>query len=167
MTTLIQSAQKFLLSTVVCFGLALADIAPAGANSPSRNEQRISFATGGIGQELSAMRQQEQQYNTRFSFANAADRAYLSDLHVRIRDAADKLIFEDKQVGPLLYLQLPSGQYALSAESNGVKKQTRFTSQETGIVRKSLLGGCAAYERSLKGAAVTINTRLVRLLYSY
>lgn len=139
MTTLTQyTQQKFFLSTVLSFGLALASISPVAAQiRQATNEQQINFVTGGIGQEeLTEMRQHEEQYNTRFSFANAADRAYLSDLHVRIRDAEENLIFEDKRVGPLLYIQLPSGQYELSAESNDVKKQTRFTVQETGIVRE-------------------------------
>ncbi|NLB31444.1 MAG: hypothetical protein GX822_07285, partial [Alcaligenaceae bacterium] len=82
----------------------------------------------GIGQEeLAELRQNASNYNTQLSFANASDRAYLNNLQIRIVNAQQTPVFEDNEVGPLLYLQLEPGNYELSATSNGVEQKLKFT----------------------------------------
>lgn len=100
--------QRILLTTALSFGLALTGYSLAHAQvRQETNEHQVSYQTGGIGQEeLDQLSQSAANYNTQFSFANASDRAYLNNLQVRIINAQQELVFEDNQVGPLLYLQL-------------------------------------------------------------
>lgn len=124
--------QRMLLTTALSFGLVLGSYSIANAQvRQDTNNHQISFQTGGVGQEeLDQLRQHEANYNTQFSFANASDRAYLNNLQVRILDAQQQAVFEDDNVGPLLYLQLKPGTYDISATSESVEKQLKFTVKE-------------------------------------
>ena len=121
--------QRILLTTALSFGLAVAGYSLAHAEvRQETNDQQISYQTGGVGQEeLAELRQNASNYNTQFSFANAADKAYLNNLQIRIVNDQDALVFEDNAVGPMLYLQLEPGTYELSATSNEVEKKLKFT----------------------------------------
>lgn len=124
--------QRVLLTSALSFGLVLSAYSLSHAQvRQATNDQQISYQTGGLGQEeLEQLRQHEANYNTQFSFANAADRAYLNNLQVRVTDAEQQLIFEDNEVGPLLYLQLAPGTYELKASSKGVEKAVTFSLKE-------------------------------------
>lgn len=121
--------QRVLLTTALSFGLALGAYSVSHAQvRKATNDQQISYQTGGVGQEeIDKLRQSEADYNTQFSFANASDRAYLNNLQVQVLDAQQHVIFEDSEVGPLLYLQLAPGTYKLKATSNEVEKALTFT----------------------------------------
>lgn len=124
--------QRILLTTALSFGLALTGYSLAHAQvRQETNEHQVSYQTGGIGQEeLDQLSQSAASYNTQFSFANASDRAYLNNLQVRIINAQQELVFEDNQVGPLLYLQLTPGTYEISTTSNGVEKKLKFIAKD-------------------------------------
>ncbi|NLA51516.1 MAG: hypothetical protein GX860_05215 [Alcaligenaceae bacterium] len=121
--------QRILLTTALSFGLAVAGYSLAHAEvRQDTNDQQISYQTGGVGQEeLAELRQNASNYNTQFSFANAADKAYLNNLQIRIINDQDALVFEDNTVGPMLYLQLEPGTYELSASSDNIEKKLKFT----------------------------------------
>ncbi len=121
--------QRILLTTALSFGLAVVGYSLAHAEvRQDINEQQISYQTGGVGQEeLAELHQNAANYNTQFSFVNAADKAYLNNLQIRITDAQNSLIFEDHTVGPMLYLQLEPGTYELSASSDNLEKKLKFT----------------------------------------
>ena len=123
---------RVLLTTALSFGLALGGYSLAHAQvRQDTNEHQISYQTGGIGQEeLDGLSQNDANYNAQFSFANASDRAYLNGLQVRIVDANQQTIFDDQEVGPLLYLQLNPGSYTITAINDGVEKQHQFTIKE-------------------------------------
>lgn len=124
--------QRMLLTTAMSFGLALGGYSVSHAEiRKAANDQQISYQTGGIGQEeLDQLRQGAADYNTQFSFANAADRAYLNEIQVKVLNAQEDTIFADDHVGPLLYLKLDPGAYELKASSNGVEKAQKFTIKE-------------------------------------
>ena len=121
--------QRILLTSALSFGLAVTGYSLAYAQvRQATNDQQVSYQTGGIGQEeLAELRQNASNYNTQLSFANASDRAYLYNLQIRIVNAQQTPVFEDNEVGPLLYLQLEPGNYELSATSNGVEQKLKFT----------------------------------------
>ncbi|MDO5666574.1 MAG: hypothetical protein Q4G44_01990 [Alcaligenaceae bacterium] len=123
--------QRVLLTSALSFGLVLGAYSISHAQvRQATNDQQISYQTGGVGQEeLDQLRQHEANYNTQLSFANASDRAYLNNLQVQVLDAEQQIIFEDDNVGPLLYLQLAPGTYEVKAISNGVEKQQKFTAK--------------------------------------
>lgn len=130
--------QRILLTTALSFGLAVSGYSLAYAQvRQATNEQQVNYQTGGIGQEeLAELRENASNYNTQFSFANAADRAYLNNLQIRIVNDQQALIFEDNEVGPLLYLQLEPGTYELSATSNDVEQKIKFTVRDGSAVKE-------------------------------
>lgn len=132
--------QRILLTTGLSFGLAVGGYGLAHAEVRQEiNEQQISYQTGGVGQEeLEELRQQASSYNTQFSFANASDRAYLNNLQVRILDADKNLIFEDADVGPLLYLQLEPGNYEIIATHENVEKKQTFSIKADSTFKEAL-----------------------------
>jgi hypothetical protein len=81
------------------------------------------YISGGIGEaELAALRDREKDFNVKMVFADA-EGAYVADVAIVIRDARGNVTFADKNLGPILLIQLPDGAYEVSA-SRGEKSAT-------------------------------------------
>lgn len=130
--------QRIILTSSLSFGLVVGGYSLAHAQVRQDSyEQQINYLTGGIGQEeLAELRQHAANYNAQFIFANASDRAYLNNLQIRIVNAQQELVFEDNEVGPLLYLQLAPGMYELSATSKDVEKKIKFTVKDGSNIKE-------------------------------
>ena len=130
--------QRIILTSSLSFGLVVGGYSLAHAQVRQDSyEPQINYLTGGIGQEeLAELRQHAANYNAQFIFANASDRAYLNNLQIRIVNAQQELVFEDNEVGPLLYLQLAPGMYELSATSKDVEKKIKFTVKDGSNIKE-------------------------------
>jgi hypothetical protein len=103
--------------------------APTGVLAPTAQEQNgIPYLSGGVGlDQRQAMAKMASPYNLRLSFSEAEDAHYVVGVRVTVRDAADEVVLNLADAGPLLYAELPAGSYRVIAEHNGAK-QTRAVS---------------------------------------
>ncbi len=86
-----------------------ADPAPSSAE-----KGRVRCLTGGIGEtEWQAMEGRAHAYSLKLLFA--AERAYLSDVAVRLTDSKGQMVLDTVSKGPMLLVQLPPGRYTLEA----------------------------------------------------
>lgn len=116
MTTIINS-------TAIAALIGLALIAPGALAAPARapTSAATTFASGGIGQDDQArMQQLAPEYRVHLIFARKPDGAYLARIPVTIRDQRGKTVFELSNSGPMLYVNLPDGDYKITATANGV-----------------------------------------------
>lgn len=78
-----------------------------------------AFVSGGVGGEESRQLQAERtRYSLSVLTAAKPSGAYLSDVHLRIRDAAQNTVFDQALDGPRLMIDLPRGQYEIEARFN-------------------------------------------------
>jgi hypothetical protein len=109
---------------------AATGMAQAAGSGPA---QVISGAVGL--EEREAMLQNYRDYNLHLGFARP-DGAFLSDVLVRIRDNSGNVVYEGKTDGPLLFAQLPPGNYSVTAEYEGKSvSQTAQVRDSVGPIR--------------------------------
>lgn len=83
------------------------------------------YVSGGIGEdEQQALQAEAANYNLRLSFAEKGSGAYLSDVKVTIRNAADATILAAVSEGPWFFAKLLPGRYRITVEADG-QPQTR------------------------------------------
>jgi len=137
---------KALTHVLVCAGLVSAALAaPAFAETSGADQfgdPSVSFApnqlvaladanyyvvaSGGVGdEERAALESQAGRYSMRMSFSESNGQYIVAD-HVSLRKKGAE-VMSVNNAGPLLYAQVPPGQYALSVSYRGVT-QTRNVS---------------------------------------
>lgn len=91
----------------------------------------VDYISGGIGKdEADALKQQSADYALTLEFASSRSAegdmhpgAYLADVNVDIRDGQGRQMLSTTSEGPLLLVRLPPGDYTVSADWKGVRKQ--------------------------------------------
>lgn len=73
-------------------------------------------------EEVARIRAVSSQYSTMLEFAAAGSGAYLSDVHVLVRQLDGKVIFDAVSEGPFLLIDLAPGRYGLMANYGGVEQ---------------------------------------------
>lgn len=77
----------------------------------------ISFIGGGVGVvERKALEQWAKGYSLRIEMARKSGE-YIGDMMVRVFDANGSKLIEARSDGPLMYIQLPAGRYAVDIDS--------------------------------------------------
>lgn len=112
-------------STAIAALIGLALIAPAALAAPAHRTSPAAtpFASGGVGQDdQDRMRKLAPEYRVHLLFARKPDGAYLARVPVTIRDRRGKTVFELYNSGPMLYVNLPDGDYKVTATANGVSQ---------------------------------------------
>ncbi len=85
----------------------------------------VPHVSGGIGEdEQQALQAEAANYNLRLSFAEKGSGAYLSDIKVTIRNAADATVLAAVSEGPWFFVRLAPGRYRITVEADG-QAQTR------------------------------------------
>lgn len=94
---------------------------PAGAASPPsavptvpavHHMNGIDYVSGGVGvEQVVVMHRFAGRFNVHMHFVNEADGSSLSDITVTLFDARREIVLLVLSEGPLLYLQLPPGDY--------------------------------------------------------
>jgi hypothetical protein len=106
-------ASALLLAACLSSHVALAAPQP-------RQQNGISYLTGGVGQEeQAAMRALRADNNLQLTFATQKTGAYRSDVQLDIADAKGTTLLSASNVGPLFYAKLPPGTYRISASAEG------------------------------------------------
>lgn len=96
----------------------------------------VPYVSGGIGEdEQQALQAEAANYNLRLSFAEKGSGAYLSDVKVTIRNAADATILAAVSEGPWFFAKLLPGRYRITVEADG-QPQTRTVTLTPGQAMK-------------------------------
>lgn len=109
-------ATRALLTTLLAAALA----APALAAEPAEQTQGSTrYLTGGIGQdEVQALREASSRYPLAMTFtANTGQ--YVADVKVTIRGRKGETLLDAVSSGPMMLVDLPPGQYTVTATLEG------------------------------------------------
>mgnify|MGYP001278533099 CR=1 FL=1 len=110
----------------------------AGAAQAGKTAQGLSYLSGGISlDERTALQTQGSGYSLWVVTAAMKSGAYLSSVHVTIRDAKQTAVFDGQLDGPWLFVDLPFGRYEVQAAFNGVVKK-RITTIHPGDHHQAL-----------------------------
>lgn len=113
---------KRLLSAAALLGIALPAFAAAqtAAMPQPKTARRVTFVSGGIGQnEAHALKEEQSQYPLSLTFSEGKRGEYLAGVQVTIRDPAGDTLLQTVSDGPIMLVKLPSGDYHISAQANG------------------------------------------------
>ncbi|MDY7568102.1 carboxypeptidase regulatory-like domain-containing protein [Pseudomonas sp. RTC3] len=89
-----------------------------------KEQNGITYLSGGVGQDESQAIQQVKGYNLHITFSIGPDNKYLSGVDVVIQTAKGRSIVSLSQVGPIVYVKLPADNYLIIASQNGHEKRS-------------------------------------------
>jgi hypothetical protein len=93
----------------------------AVAHATPKPVAAATFASGGVGMgDQARMQKLAPSYRLHMIFARRPDGAYLARVPVTIRDQRGNTVFKLSNSGPLLYVNLPNGDYKITATVNGI-----------------------------------------------
>lgn len=115
------------MTCTAAFIVALAALASnACALDEGRTEQGVPYVSGGVSlDEREALQAQRAQHSLWVVVAMAGSGAYTGDVHLLIRDAAGRTVFDHDLDGPWLFIDLPRGRYSVEAVWAGGRQQRR------------------------------------------
>lgn len=112
--------------------LLLFPVGDAHAMNRAQTADGRAFVSGGIGQaEVKGLEAERDKYSLWVITAARVSGAYLSDVPIRIVDAANRTVFDRKLDGPWLLIDLAPGKYIVEATYRG-QTQRRTTSIQHG-----------------------------------
>ncbi len=126
-------AAALAMTAILMFAALSAPVAQAQTPLPqARSQGSIEYVTGGVGKdEADAIKQASSDYSLLLELASSGPKregrtagAYVANAAVVIRDAQGREMLNTRTDGPLLLARLPAGKYTISADWNGVHKQT-------------------------------------------
>lgn len=133
-----------LLSAAMLVGAVVSGVplGAAHAQMPATQTQNdVQYLVGGIGlDESEAIKAAMKDYSLALIFAQPQEggAAYLSDVLVRIEDAAGKSVLDVKPDGPYLLVMLPPGSYKVTASSGGNSQDKTLNVQAGKTTRQRL-----------------------------
>lgn len=102
-----------------------AEIPPAIMITQGKTAQGFPYLTGGVStEEREILEASGKAYNVQLTFAEKGG-AYLSDVNLVLTDAKGREIIEIPTNGPFFYMQLPPGNYGVSATFKGETKKIK------------------------------------------
>lgn len=105
---------KTLLS-IALLGLGVSALAWAGGTAPKQTETGVNYVVGGIGSDQrQKLNETYGGYSLRVEVAEKGG-AYVADVHMQISDTQGKEHLQIMQDAPILLIDLPTGQYELTA----------------------------------------------------
>jgi hypothetical protein len=92
---------------------------------------RVRFMSGGIGHdEVVEMRKTAKRYTLNLLFSEGKVGRSVAGHNVDIYNEQDQQVFRLKNAQPVLYVNLPAGNYMVLANNNGVKLRHKFSLEE-------------------------------------
>lgn len=87
-----------------------------------------SYVNGGIGEGDQAMMLRiAKEFPLRIELSEGKRGSFLADIPVTVTDSHDKVVLNLTNVGPILLVRLPKGNYTVKAISNGVAQSAKVT----------------------------------------
>lgn len=96
---------------------------PAGVQVQQQEQNGITYLSGGIGVDESNFIQASRGYNLHMTFSIGAQNQYTSDVDVQIQKTSGNTVLTLSGAGPLVYVQLPAGEYTVIATRNGEERR--------------------------------------------
>jgi hypothetical protein len=101
-----------LLAAIVLAGCSIALSFSARAAPPQRTPEGIAFVAGGVGaEEVETLAAERARWPLAVRVAARRSGASLIDVHLCIRDAAGRPVFDSQLQAPWLLIDLPPGHY--------------------------------------------------------
>ena len=101
------------------------ELPPGVLITEGKTQQGFPYLSGGIStNEREAIERLAKNYNVKLSFAEKRGR-YLSDVRVEIEGQKGAKITDITTNGPLFYIELPEGNYTITATYQGVPKRIK------------------------------------------
>ena len=133
------------ISDLVPYGVgtteaSAAETPPGVMIAQGKTEQGFPYITGGVStNEREIIEAAGKDYNVRLSFADKRG-PYLSEVRLVIEGAKAARIISITTAGPMFYIQLPPGNYAVRATFNGETKEIkRLEVPKDRIVQRTLV----------------------------
>jgi hypothetical protein len=125
-------AAALAMTALLMIAALSAPVAQAQTLPQARSQGSVSYITGGIGKdEADALKQASADYSLMLELASSGPTpegrttgAYVSDATIVILDAQGREVLNTRTDGPLLLARLPAGKYTITADWNGIHKQT-------------------------------------------
>ena len=92
-----------------------------------QEQNGIRYLAGGIGQDEANAMRHTQGYDLHVELSTGPEGKFQSGATVDIQNAQGKSLLSVQDVGPLLYVQLPPGQYKVIGQADGTTVQQQVT----------------------------------------
>lgn len=93
-----------------------------------KSDQGHWFVNGGISaEEAEKIRHVAKRYSLQILFTLGDAGAWIADARLMILDATGNTVFSKSAAGPLLYIDLPTGDYQIIGRYNEVRQSKRIT----------------------------------------
>ncbi len=103
-------------------------IANAKDGEIHKSSQGHWFINGGISsEEADKIRHVARKYSLQVLFTLGNAGAWIADAHLMILDSSGNTVFSKSVAGPLLYIDLPAGDYQIIGRYNDIRESKRIT----------------------------------------
>lgn len=110
----------------------------------SGSGQHLNYLNGGIGrEEVEAMRLQAKRFSLQVLFSQGKHGSLLTDVSLLISDHTGNPVFRKKSVGPMLYVDLPAGDYKVTGVYQGQKQSHKINIVKGGKSQRLILNWAA------------------------
>lgn len=96
----------------------------SGVQLEPKQQNGITYLSGGIGLDESRAILQAKGYNLHMTFSVGPANEYIPDVDVAIQNAQGRSVLTLSQVGPIVYVQLPPGKYLVVTTRGGQEKRS-------------------------------------------
>ncbi len=119
-------AVAFMLSGLPATVLQAATNEPidmSGVQLEPKQQNGITYLSGGIGLDESRAIQQAKGYNLHMTFSAGPANEYTPDVSLAIQNMQGQSVLALSDIGPIVYVQLPPGKYVVAATRAGQEKR--------------------------------------------
>lgn len=104
-----------------------APIDPQGVQLQPQEQNGVRYLQGGIGQDEANALRRTQGYDLHVTLSVGPQSEFQSGAKVDIQNAQGQSVLALQDVGPLLFVQLPPGQYRVTGNADGQTLQQQVT----------------------------------------
>ena len=127
------AAALALCSSSILLAASQEPIDQAAVQLQPRQQNGVTYLSGGIGLDESRAIQLAKGYNLHLTFSAGPANEYTPDVDLMIQSMQGNPVLELNQVGPIVYVKLPPGQYSVVATRNGQQERSSVTLEEGAI----------------------------------
>lgn len=133
-----------LSSVLLLMGAILLALPAVAVDENSGSEPHLNYLNGGIGrEEVEAMRLQAKHFSLQVLFSQGKHGTLLTDVSLLISDSKGATVFRKKSVGPMLYVDVPSGDYKVTGVYQGLKQSHKISIVKGGKSQRLILNWAA------------------------
>lgn len=116
---------------VLIFAMFFAQIAYAKPLIALKSPTGIAYLSGGIGEEeVLAMRAQAKKFTLNLLFSEGTSGRWVTNVNVNIYNEQEERVFRVVGSKPMLYVNLPAGNYLILANNNGQKLRHKVSLED-------------------------------------